>query len=45
MSEQNIENITKLGSNFSTFFVDHYALPDIYLNGYCLINNNISIPK
>ena len=37
MSEENIENITKSGSNFAPTFVDHYVLPDINFNGYCLI--------
>ena len=45
MSEQNIENITKLDSNFAPAFVDHHVLSDINFNGHCLINNNISIPK
>ena len=43
MSEENIENITKLGSNFAPTFVDHHFLPDISFNGHCLID--ISIPK
>ena len=43
MSEENIENVSKSGSNFSSAFVDHHALPDISFNGYSLINNNISI--
>ena len=45
MSEENIENITKSDSNFAPTFVDHNVLQDISLNGHCLINNNISIPK
>ena len=45
MSEENIENITKSDSNFAPTFVDHHVLPDINVNGHCLINNNISIPK
>ena len=44
ISQGNIENITKLDSNFTQTFVDHYVLPDINLNGQCLINN-ISISK
>ena len=44
MSEKNIENMTKLGSNFAQIFVDHHLLPDINFDGHCLINN-ISIPK
>ena len=44
MSEENIENITKSGSNFATDFMDHYLLPDINFNGYCLVNNNMPIP-
>ena len=45
MSEENIENITKSNNNFATTFVDNHVLPDIYFNGHCLTNNNISIPK
>ena len=45
MSEENIENITKSDSNFAPTFVDHHVLPDINVNGHCLINNNISITK
>ena len=41
MSQENIKNITKSDSNF----VNHYLLSDITFNGYCLINNNIPIPK
>ena len=44
MSEENIENISKLGSNFAPTFIDHRVLPDINFNGHCLINN-IYIPK
>ena len=44
MSEENIENITKLESNFAPIFLDHCLLPDINFNGNFLINN-ISIPK
>ena len=45
MSEENIESITKLDSNFVPTFVDHNSLPDINFNGHCLIKNYISIPK
>ena len=45
MSEESIENITKSDSNFAPTFVDHHSLPDINLNGPCIIKNNISIPK
>ena len=44
MSEESIENIAKLDSNFAPFFVDHHPLPDINFNGHCLMKNNISIP-
>ena len=44
MSKENIENITKSDSNFAPTFVDHDVLPDINVNGHCLINN-IYIPK
>ena len=45
MSEGSIESITKSGSNFAPTFVNHDLLPDVNLNGHCLIKNNISIPK
>ena len=45
MSEESIENITKLDSNFASTFVDHYLLPDMNFNGHCLIKNKISMPK
>ena len=44
MSEENIENITKLDRNFAPAFVDPHLLPEINFNGRCLINN-ILIPK
>ena len=45
MSEESIENITKLDSNFLPNFVDHHLLPSMNFNGHCLIKNNISISK
>ena len=45
MSQENIENITKSGSNFAPTFVSHHVLPDKNFNGLCLINNDISFPK
>ena len=45
MSEENVENKTKLHSNFARIFVDHHVLPDINFNEHCLINNNVSIPQ
>ena len=45
ISEESTENITKLDSLFSPTFVNHYTLPDVKLNGHCLINNRISILK
>ena len=45
LSEESVENITKSDSNFTPTSVNHHLLPDIYFNGLCLINNNISIPK
>ena len=45
MSEESLENITKSDRNFAPTFVDHYSLPDINFNGYCLIKDNISVPK
>ena len=44
MSEENIENITKLDSNFAATFLDHHVLPERNFYGHCLINN-IYIPK
>ena len=41
VSEKSIENITKSGSNFALTFVDHHLLPDMNLNGHCLMKNNI----
>ena len=43
MPEENIGNITKSDSNFAPTFVLH-LLPDIILNGHCLMKNNISSP-
>ena len=45
ISEENIENITKIGSNFAPTFVDHHVLPDIESNGHCLINNMYILKK
>ena len=45
MSKENIENVTKLDSNFAPTFVVHHVLSDINFNEHCLINNTISIPK
>ena len=45
IAENNIENITKSDSSFAPIFVAHHLLPDITLNGHCLIKNKISIPK
>ena len=44
MSETNLRNITKSGSNFVPTFIDNHVLLDINLNEYRLINN-ISTPK
>ena len=41
MSEENIENITKSGSNFAPTFVDHHVLPDINFSVHCLINLDV----
>ena len=38
MSEENAETITKSDNNLAPTFVDHHVLPDINLNGNCLIN-------
>ena len=45
MSQENIENITKSGSNFAPTFVNYHVLPDKNFNGLSLINNDISFPK
>ena len=37
--------ITKSDSNVVPNFVDHQVLPGINFNRYCLISNNITIPK
>ena len=42
MSQKNIENIIKSGSNFAPTFVDYHSF--LNFNGHCLINN-ISVPK
>ena len=38
MSEENTETITKSDNNLAPTFVDNHVLPDINLNGKCLIN-------
>ena len=45
MSEENIENITKSGSNFAPIFVDHHLFSNISFNGHCLIKHKVSVPK
>ena len=45
MSEESLENIAKLDSNFAPTFVDHHLLPNINFNRHCLIKKSISIPK
>ena len=45
VSDESIENITKLVSKFARTFVNHYLLPEMNFNGHCLINNNISFPE
>ena len=45
MSEESIENLTKLDSLFAATFVNHYLLSDENFNGHYLMNSNISIPK
>ena len=45
MSEESVENITKSDSNFAPTFVGYHLLTNMNVNGYCLIKNNISIPK
>ena len=37
MSEESLENIAKLDSNFAPIFVDHHLLPNINFNRHCLI--------
>ena len=43
MSEESIENMTKLDGLFAPTFVNHYILTDVNFNRHCLIND-ISIP-
>ena len=38
MSEENTETITKSDNNLAPTFIDNHVLPDINLNGNCLIN-------
>ena len=45
ISEESIENITKLDSTFAPAFVHYHVLPKVNFNGHCLIKNSISIPK
>ena len=45
MTEENIQNIAKSDSNFTSTFVDHHILQEIIFNGHCLMKNNIFIPK
>ena len=45
MSEESIENMTKLDSSFTQTIVYHHLLPDINFNGHRLIKNNISMHK
>ena len=45
ISEEIIENVTKLSIIFVPSFVNHCLIPDEIFNGNCLINNFISIPK
>ena len=44
MSEENIENITKLNIKFAPTLVDHHLLPDTNFNRHCL-KINIYITK
>ena len=45
ISEEIIENVTKLSIIFVPSFVNHCLIPDEIFNGSCLISNFISIPK
>ena len=45
MSEENIENIIKSGSNFTPTFFDYDWLPNINFNGHCLKNNIYTTKK
>ena len=46
LSEENIENITKLYSSFAETFVDYHVSSGMNFNGHSLINNMyISIEK
>ena len=41
ISKESIENKTRSDSNFAPTFVDHHLLPNMNINGHCLIKNNI----
>ena len=45
MSEEIIENITKLDSSIAPTFVDHHLLSGMNFNGHCLIKNYIFASK
>ena len=45
ISEENDKNITKSDSNFAPTLVDYHLSPEVNFNGYCLVKNNIFIPK
>ena len=44
MSEENNENITRSDSNFAPTLIGHHLLPDMNLNGHCLMKSNIAVP-
>ena len=44
-SEGSIENVTKWDNNFAPIFVGHHLLPDMNINGHCLVKSTISFPK
>ena len=45
MPEESIENISNSDSNLARHIVDHHLLPDMSINGHCVIKNIIFIAK
>ena len=41
-SDESIENIPTSDTNFAESLINYYSLPDVKLNGLCLINDNDS---
>ena len=41
-SDESIENIPTSDTKFAESFINYYSLPDVKLNGLCLINDTDS---